>query len=217
MKIEKAFLFIASIFGASIITSCQSQSGIRTQPTVVVTVQVRPPPLTAPMAQFNPNDPWPYLRQHALELQPPPPELANEDCPRGQASIVNPAFGEAIGAGPAYAVGLGLDATLNFVKPATNNQFAGSDWGGQKVLWVVSPAYPGPILIRGHQVNGPDEIRFDAGINPPNELHIEASLNSDWRSQPSFTRLRAAGCYEYQVDGLGFSEWITFKAIESNQ
>ena len=33
-----------------------------------------------------------------------------------------------------------------------------------------------------------------------------------WRQFPSFTRLKAPGCYAYQVDGDGFQTVIVFRA-----
>jgi hypothetical protein len=49
-----------------------------------------------------------------------------------------------------------------------------SAWGGQKVLWLVTPAYRGPVLIRGRRLDGPQLVRFEgAGVRvPPAELRI---------------------------------------------
>jgi hypothetical protein len=70
--------------------------------------------------------------------------------------------------------------------------------------------YGGPVLIRGRQLDGPNELRFDAGAFPPREIRIPASRVQ--RNRPSFTRVRAPGCYSYQVDGLAFSSTIVFEA-----
>ncbi|HET7037526.1 MAG TPA: hypothetical protein VFI42_17710 [Thermomicrobiaceae bacterium] len=89
-------------------------------------------------------------------------------------------------------------------------------WYYIKVLWVASPDYQGPVLIRGHQIGGPNEMRFESGDDPPNELTFGAggggSTPSHFRNWPSYTRLRAPGCYAYQVDGTDFSDVIVFKA-----
>jgi hypothetical protein len=37
-------------------------------------------------------------------------------------------------------------------------------------------------------------------------------LRSSGSQAPSFTRVRAPGCYEYQVDGLRFGYLIVFEA-----
>jgi hypothetical protein len=33
-----------------------------------------------------------------------------------------------------------------------------------------------------------------------------------WRSAPMEANVRSPGCYAYQIDGFGFTEFITFKA-----
>jgi hypothetical protein len=86
------------------------------------------------------------------------------------------------------------------------------DWDGTKALWTV-PGYYGPYVVRGRQLDGSGELRFDQGpawtrrMNP--ELRLvgpEADLH------PAATYLRGPGCYAYQVDGRGFSYVIVFAA-----
>jgi hypothetical protein len=96
-------------------------------------------------------------------------------------------------------------------------------WGGQRVLWFVAPAYEGPVLIRGRRLDGRDPVRFERGDNPPAELRIGAHESGRWpigtttdagqRYRRSYTRIRAPGCYAYQVDGTSFSYTIVFRAI----
>jgi hypothetical protein len=93
----------------------------------------------------------------------------------------------------------------------------GSKWGGQKVLWIARPTYRGPVLIRGRQLDGPHELRFERGLSPVREMRL-ASIggstgDTGWQNLPSFTRLRAAGCYAWQVDGTSFSRVIVFRAV----
>jgi len=97
----------------------------------------------------------------------------------------------------------------------------GSEWGFSKVLWLSSAGYAGPALIRGRQLDGPTEVRFMEGVDPPAELQfpMEGSgwspdLEPGWRQLPSYTRVRAPGCYAYQVDGPDFTEVIVFSAAE---
>jgi hypothetical protein len=126
--------------------------------------------------------------------------------------------GEGIGRGPAYPILAG--GVLGLVSgPGT--EFAGSAWGGQKVLWLVSPRYRGPILIRGRRVDASGFVRFDHGKLPAAELRIPAGTSQSGnpgvadrgqRYRPSYTRLRAAGCYAFQVDGTNFSRTIVFEA-----
>jgi hypothetical protein len=72
-------------------------------------------------------------------------------------------------------------------------------------------------LIRGRQIDGPNELRFGPGDNPSTELQLDESNmavigEGDWPNWPSYTRLRTPGCYAYQVDGTSFSTVITFQA-----
>ncbi len=34
-------------------------------------------------------------------------------------------------------------------------------WGGVKVIWIINPSYTGPLLIRGRQLDGSHEVRFN--------------------------------------------------------
>lgn len=132
-------------------------------------------------------------------------------------------IGRGLGAGPAYPIFGGVPpfATLDYVRPQPTNEFAGSAWGGQKVLWFVHPRYRGPVLIRGRRLDGRELVRFDRGILPPREIRIAPPVQIDpirdrpydpIRERASYTRLRAPGCYGYQLDGLGFSRVVVFRA-----
>jgi hypothetical protein len=105
--------------------------------------------------------------------------------------------------------------------PADN--FNSREWMGQKVLWFVPARYRGPVLIRGRQLDGPYRVRFQRGDVPALELRLAPTQSVSWsgkprnaRGNPPFTRLRAAGCYGYQVDGRTFSYVVVFRAdVES--
>ena len=75
----------------------------------------------------------------------------------------------------------------------------------------MTRAYHGPVLIRGAQLDGSKVVRFDRGSPlPAGELRIKPGKGT--RDRASFTRLRAAGCYAYQIDGTTFSRLIVFQA-----
>ncbi len=130
------------------------------------------------------------------------------DCPVSSRRDVDPQFSPGLGTGPAYPAGFDDESTLhyggaNFPPP----------WTGNKVLWYVDPAYGGPVLIRGHQLGGPWWVGFDGfGRRPYAEIRIGPGPRGRWRERGSYTRVRAPGCYAYQVDGLIFSRVIVFRA-----
>jgi hypothetical protein len=148
---------------------------------------------------------WASLAARTLNL---PPLAPGQQCPRASGASVNPSFGTALGDGPLYPVGLGTDGILRFGgKPE-------GGWYFGKVLWIASPGYADRhALIRGHQIDGPNELRFEHGSDPPRELRFDGpGLGDGWRHQPSYTRVSAPGCYAYQVDGVGLSAVIVFEA-----
>jgi hypothetical protein len=118
--------------------------------------------------------------------------------------------GTAWGAGPAYPVLAPDRPVLHYLDPIpSQSPFFGSAWFGNEVPWAVDRAsYRGPLLIRGRQLDGPNRVRFglDSVLTP------ELRLRSTGIGYPSFTRVRAPGCYAYQVDGLGFSYTVVFEA-----
>jgi hypothetical protein len=159
-------------------------------------------------------DPWRALHR-PLDV----PRLApGAACPvsRVDRSVDFAGFGIApgLGRGPAYPVGLGR-GTLELAPP---ENFQSRRWGGQKVLWFVHARYRGPLLVRGRQLDGPNGVRFERGDVPPRELRVAVGESVHWsgqpagsRGKPSFTRLRAPGCYGYQIDGTTFSRVIVFR------
>jgi hypothetical protein len=162
-------------------------------------------------------DQWKPLYR-PLEL----PRLApGKPCPVSgvDGSISFRRFGIApgLGSGPAYPVGFrARDSSLALAPP---RNFGSRRWGGQKVLWFVHQRYRGPVLIRGLRLDRAYRVRFEQGDVPPGELRIAAGETVSWpgqprgsRGKPSYTRLRAAGCYAYQIDGTTFSRVVVFRA-----
>ena len=151
------------------------------------------------------GDGWSAL-QRPLHL----PHLAQgAACPVSHAdrSVHFDRFGIArgIGPGPAYPIGLAHGVLVLVPSPE------GGVWAGQKVLWFVHPRYRGPVLVRGRRLDGAGLVRFGRGVLPARELRLPAGTSE----QPSFTRLRSLGCYAYQIDGVGFSRVIVFRATGS--
>jgi hypothetical protein len=153
------------------------------------------------------------LQQRPLHL---PTIAVGSSCPTTPTRKVSSSFGIAQGDGPAYAAGADVIAAHAVLHYADAQHFmnGGSEnqgWGGQKVLWFANPSYHGLILLRGHQINGPHEVRFGLTLDP--QLVFDTTQGSTpWPNQPSYTRLQASGCYAYQVDGTSFSYVIVFQA-----
>ena len=116
-----------------------------------------------------------------------------------------------LGRGPAYPMGAHSIITIPFPPP----EGWGQEWSGTKRVWLLDTRYASRALVRGRQLDGPNEVRFVHGypgftadkiLNPLRELRIEGS------DAPSLTRVRAPGCYAYQVDGRTFSYLVVFEA-----
>jgi hypothetical protein len=92
-----------------------------------------------------------------------------------------------------------------------------AEWGARKAMWGIDARYVGPTLVRGHQLDGPNEIRFEngsPGFTEEKRLHPEPELRFvGGYVRPAVTRVRSLGCYAYQIDGLGFSRTIVFRAV----
>ena len=164
------------------------------------------PPLV-PFAASGP-DPWTKLRR-PLHI----PQLASgAPCPVTPAHSTR--FGDAQGPGPVWPV-LGFPE-LKFVYPVPPSQPSyPSNWGGNKILWIAH-RYHGPVLIRGAQLDGPHRVRFGNDHVPATEmrmLSVGGNSPGGWQNRPSMTRVRAPGCYAWQVDGTTFSRVIVFKAV----
>ncbi|MEO6457718.1 MAG: hypothetical protein ABIO92_05535, partial [Chloroflexia bacterium] len=165
--------------------------------------------LKAKYAGREPGDVYASLRTRPLRL----PVLApGQSCPRASGRIVSPSFGPALGNGPVYPVGLGTEGIYDLAGAQEEG-----GWLYVKVLWVGSPDLRGTaVLIRGRQLDGASELRFERGPDPTNELRLHVDDRTPdangWIDWPSYTRLRGPGCYAYQVDLSDRSLVIPFEA-----
>ena len=107
----------------------------------------------------------------------------------------------------------------SLVEPIEYDSGAYADYGSFKAMWAIDPRYVGPVLVRGRQLDGTDILKFEKGepgfsdytrAHPTPELH-----ESGGYIHPSVTRVQTLGCYAYQVDGIGFSYSIVFRAVGS--
>jgi hypothetical protein len=108
------------------------------------------------------------------------------------------------------------DGVLDYVGPGVaggTNAWSDLSWGGMKVLWAVDPAVPGDVLVRGGQLDGAHEVRFEDPAVAELVLPAGGGAGSGtWRDYPGFTRLQAPGCYGYQVDTAAGTTVIVFRA-----
>jgi hypothetical protein len=141
------------------------------------------------------------------------PQLAaGARCPVTPATST--VFGLAQGKGPVWPV-LAFPQFAFFYPVRPQQVYYPSDWSGNKVLWIAR-LYRGPVLIRGAQLDGPNTMRFGLGHTPAKEMRLTSiggTSPGGWQDRPSSTRLRAAGCYAWQVDGTTFSRVIVFRAV----
>lgn len=159
---------------------------------------------------------WRVLRRRPLPVQAAP----GTDCPVSAQTGTLARFGlgsiPAWGAGPAWPVFGGVFTTdIPFEFASAGPEYA--EWGERKAMWAIDPRYVGPTLVRGRQLDGPNELRFENGspgfteegrLHPATELRFVGGY-----VRPAVTRARALGCYAFQIDGLGFSRRIVFRAV----
>ncbi len=97
-------------------------------------------------------------------------------------------------------------------------RISGSQWLAARVTWVAAATYTGPVLIRGAMLGG-GAIGFGAGATPYDELQLldagrgAPRVAGGGRAWVTYTRIRAGGCYAYQVDGTGITEVVVFRAV----
>lgn len=124
-------------------------------------------------------------------------------------------YGPAVGTEPIYALmGEMQEGVLRYSQSYSQAQYK-DGWAYSKVLWMANPEVSGKVLIRGRQIDGANAIGFGMDADPVFGLTWEIASGSGWASLPSETRIRAPGCYAYQVDSQKGSEVIVFQVVGS--
>ncbi|WP_205801674.1 hypothetical protein [Micromonospora thermarum] len=82
------------------------------------------------------------------------------------------------------------------------------------MLWAVDPTVTGLVLIHGKRIDGPDALAFEDPAIPELRIDVDTyqGLSGGWKDYPSYTRLRAPGCYLYQIDTARGTSSIVFVA-----
>jgi hypothetical protein len=206
-------------------TACTDGAGepspARTPASVAAALATVPPsvaPGSGPVDQVSGYAVPDLLRSRVLR---PPPLGPKGSCLAARPRRVSASFGPASGPGPVYPVGMDATGRLMAQTDLPRSRSPSAAFVAYiKVLWIVdNTAYTGPVLIRGISLDGRDPVRFDDGPDPadamqfPPRMPVMTGSDPGWFDRPSYTRLRAEGCYAWQVDGLEFSYTVVFQAV----
>jgi hypothetical protein len=167
---------------------------------------------TTPIATFDLKTALPFLQQRSLRVSA---LAAGEACVVAPGKQVAPELSPALGDGPIYLV-YGTEGTTSYSQSREDG-----GWYYLKTIWTAPPDFHGVFLLRGHQVDGPNEVRFseDATATPDPQAVFSSddagSEASGWLPWLHYVRVRAPGCYGIQVDGLNFSYIIRFKVVDT--
>ena len=129
------------------------------------------------------------------------------DLPRGLGTR------DLLGPGPIYpgaytALRLWRRRTVfHMVRPRHPAMSMPRGWLVQKVLWKISRDYHGPVVIRGHEVGGAAVMKFSSDDGFARTLRFRA--HGAW---PSDVFVPHAGCYYWDISGLGFDRVLVFRA-----
>jgi hypothetical protein len=128
------------------------------------------------------------------------------------------AFGVAVGTGPVRAI-LATSGDVR-IGDADLDGNGATGWRLIKTLWVVQPSYQGPVVIRAERLDGSSPVLLGgSGALPSSAEPIvippgpTVNGGDGWRTAPSGTWAKSAGCYAWQVDGLTFSDVIVIRAL----
>jgi len=147
---------------------------------------------------------------HFPVLQP------GDRCPASRGRAVNtPSFaGIALGNGPVRVL-IDNAGDLSHGIGILSRVPSSPGWLAFKAHWFSTPTYSGPFVVRAKRLGRPGPIA--RGETPTSKVLVvppgpTVNGGSGWREAPDPTWVKSAGCYAWQVDGLGFSETIVVSA-----
>ncbi len=83
--------------------------------------------------------------------------------------MIDADIGAEVGDGPVYLYSV---QSIVFFRPTQSSDEQG--WVAGELWFLIKPGVEGAVLVRGHQVDGPNEVRFGEGDAPDPELVFKA-------------------------------------------
>lgn len=168
----------------------------------------------APSAGSAAPDAWASLVAEPLAL---PTVAQGEACPRTQAATIDDGYAPMLGTSPIYLVspGNGLSTWYTTVGDPEDGRYQLSEF-----QWLNDPSYLGPAILHGAAIDGSGNL---LEFKDPTDRHGQRAVklirfpmdprdlgapHADFRRYQVTTWVSGAGCYAYQVDGIGFRETI---------
>lgn len=184
-------------------------------------------PISAPrLTAHTTGTGWFALGKQPLHL---PTLLSQSSCPVTPMTTLTVGSRTVRGIGDSSIFASTPNADANGVQhPQRSNFFRGrTTWQGEIVTWYLNLPTGEPVYIRGAQLDGPNILLFDGGIQQPNFANnlMNGSMlpqllisNTSNRGSPvslwlTITRISHSGCYAYQVDTPTTSMVLVFKAV----
>jgi len=207
-----------------LLTACTTSSSPQAGHTPTANVSI-PTPLAT--AQPEPS-PTPSLFGGAKASLGPLPQTCSLSSIR-MPTTISPKFASAVGAGPAWGVGISSykQVPLALVwspndASAYHNQYG---WG-HKLLWVVATHMQGAVTIHGMNLRTGTPVHPDAEyaeasstptaliLNPSDPAIVGQDANRDdqWTQFPGGLTVPGAGCYSLEATWPGGSWHLTFAA-----
>jgi len=90
----------------------------------------------------------------------------------------------------------------------------GTGWlAGQGALLLISPEYVGPLIVRGHQLDGSGGMPL-VPASSANSVEIASTTSTNWRQwDGQIAQGNAPGCYGLQADGFNFTSQIVIAVV----
>ena len=165
------------------------------------TIVFRIEPETVPAAQSL------HAGAQTLLARPFAPAQTSGACPVGPTSSRS-GFARATGDGTVFLAG-GSEAGAS-AAPDRSGQLAIE----ARMVWVNTDPAARPALIRAARIDGTGTVAFSGGVDTDDSYLLlagDSGVSSpgvpvDWQQWPTTTTFSTPGCYEFQVDGVDFTE-----------